>query len=77
MKPLKTGKFETIKEIQLRGMTDCMITFSKRGTLLGIYDLAFNQVSIYDSRDIVLCMHYIETKKYLYNFCIENESFKA
>ena len=77
MKPLKNGKFENIKEIQVKGVKQCIIQFSKRGTLFGIFNKESKVLKIYNSRDINTCMAFIEKDVTLYNFIIREESFEA
>ena len=52
MRPLKTGVFETTKEIQLKGIQKCFIEFSKAGNLLGLYIRKSKTIQIYDSKNI-------------------------
>jgi hypothetical protein len=70
MKPLKTRVFQTVKEIQLKGIQKCFIAFSQPGKLFGIFNEKTKVITIYDSSDIKKCIKNIETGEYLYRFKI-------
>ena len=73
MKPLKTGVFETTKEIQLKGIQKCFIEFSRAGNLLGLFIVKSKTIQIYDSRNIKECVSDIEKGYYIYQFKIDDK----
>jgi hypothetical protein len=70
MKPLKTKVFQRIKEVQLEGISQCLLEFSKNGKLLGIYDKKQETLIVYNSSNILECMKFIEHKKHIFKLKI-------